>query len=54
VPQAAGPREGSQYRTAGSSLPPAVLSAVQAQISGEPLDRAAEIVAREHGWRADR
>jgi hypothetical protein len=50
-PQAVGQGEESQYRTAGSSLPPAVLSAVQAQISGDPLDRAAEIAARDRGWR---
>jgi hypothetical protein len=44
----------SQYRTASSSLPAEVLSAVQDRISGEPLDRAAEIAARERGWRESR
>jgi hypothetical protein len=44
---------GSQYRTASSGLPPAVLSAVQDRISGDPLDRAAEIAARARGWRGD-
>ena len=43
--------DGSQYRTASSALPPAVLSAVQDRISGDPLDRAAELAARARGWR---
>src|SRR5580698_2654164 len=34
--------EGSGYRTAGSDLPAAILSAVEGQIAGEPLDQAAE------------
>jgi negative regulator of sigma E activity len=51
-PEAAAQGDGSQYRTAGSSLPPAVLSAVQAKIAGDPLDRAAEVAARGRGWRA--
>jgi hypothetical protein len=42
----------SEYRTASSSLPPAILAAVQDQIAGDPLDRAAEIAAREQGWRS--
>lgn len=42
----------SQYRTAGSSLSPAILAAVQEQIAGDPLDRAAEIAARRQGWRS--
>jgi hypothetical protein len=42
---------GSPYRTASSGLPPAVLSAVQDGIAGDPLDRAAEIAARGRGWR---
>lgn len=52
-PEEAGQGEGSQYRTAGSSLPAAVLSAVQTEIAGEPLDRAAEIAARGRGWRVN-
>jgi hypothetical protein len=44
--------DGSKYRTAGSSLSPAILAAVQDQIEGEPLDRAAEIAARQQGWRS--
>ena len=47
-----GPGRDSEYRTASSSLPPAILSAVQDQIVGDPLDRAAEIAAREQGWRS--
>lgn len=43
--------EGASYRTAGSSLPPSILAAVQAQISGEPMDRAAEMKARGEQWR---
>jgi anti-sigma factor RsiW len=43
-----------EYRTAGSSLSPEVLSEVQAQISGEALDRPAEAAARGRGWRAAR
>jgi hypothetical protein len=45
---------GSQgdYRTAGSSLPPSILAAVQAQIAGDPLDRDGEIRARQGGWKA--
>jgi hypothetical protein len=41
---------GGQYRTAGSTLPAAVLGAVEQQMAGEPLDRAAEIAARSHDW----
>lgn len=51
TPEQAAQAAASQYRAAGSSLAPAVLSAVQAQIAGEPLDRAAEIAARGRGWR---
>jgi hypothetical protein len=43
---------GSEYRTAGSSLPPAIATEVQEQISGEPLDRSGEIAARKAGWLA--
>jgi hypothetical protein len=43
---------GSGYRAAGSSLSPAILGAVQDQIAGDPLDRAAEIEARRQGWRS--
>jgi hypothetical protein len=42
--------DGSEYRTASSSLPPAIASAVEEQISGEPLDRTGEIAARKQGW----
>jgi hypothetical protein len=38
------------YRTASSSIPPAVLAAVQARIAGDPLDRDGEIRARQGGW----
>ena len=41
-----------QYRQAASSLPPAVLRAVDDSIAGEPLDSAAETQARAAGWQA--
>jgi hypothetical protein len=40
----------SEYRTASSALSPAILGAVEQQIAGEPLDRAAEMAARRQGW----
>jgi hypothetical protein len=43
---------GSEYRTAESGLPPAIRNAVEEQMSGEPLDRAAEIAARKQQWQA--
>ncbi len=36
---------------AASTLPPAVLAAVEARMTGEPLDAAAEAAARQSGWR---
>jgi hypothetical protein len=47
----AGASQSGGYRTASSLLPPAILSAVQAQIVGDPLDRAGEQSARGAGWR---
>jgi hypothetical protein len=44
--------DGSEYRTASSSLPPAIATAVAEQISGEPLDRTGEMAARKAGWLA--
>jgi hypothetical protein len=44
--------DGSEYRTASSSLPPAIATAVEEQISGEPLNRTDEIAARKAGWLA--
>jgi hypothetical protein len=43
---------GLDYRTASSSLPPAIATAVGEEISGEPLDRTGEIAARKEGWLA--
>jgi hypothetical protein len=40
-----------EYSQAGSALPPAVLSAVEQQIDGEPLDAASEARVKETGWR---
>lgn len=41
-----------QYRQAASSVPPAVLRAIDDSIAGEPLDSVAEFQARADGWRA--
>jgi anti-sigma factor RsiW len=41
----------TEYRTAGSGMPPAVLTAVEEQISGEPLDQAGESAARLQEWK---
>lgn len=38
------------YRQAASSMPAAVVSAVNEEISGEPLDARAEAAARGRGW----
>jgi hypothetical protein len=46
----AGASQSGGYRTASSVLPAAILSAVQAQIVGGPLDRAGEQSARGAGW----
>jgi hypothetical protein len=40
------------YAQAGSALPAAVLSAIEQQIDGEPLDAASEARAKEAGWRS--
>jgi len=40
------------YRMAGSSLPPAVLAAIESRIVGQPLDRTGEIAARRRAWLA--
>jgi hypothetical protein len=41
----------SDYRTAGSGIPTAVLAAVDDLRAGDPLDAAAERAARDHGWK---
>jgi hypothetical protein len=38
------------FRTASSELSPAVLNTVQQEISGEALDQAGELAARQRGW----
>jgi hypothetical protein len=49
--EAAGmPGPAQNLRTAASSLPPALLQAVNERISGEPLNAAAETKARNNGW----
>jgi anti-sigma factor RsiW len=42
-----------EYRQAGSALPAAVLSAVEQQIDGEPLDAASEARVKETGWQRE-
>ena len=42
------------YRQAGSTLPPAVLDAIDARIAGKPLDAAGEAAARARGWQPGR
>jgi hypothetical protein len=44
--------ETTNFRPAGSPLSPAIGAAVEESIEGEPLDRAAEIAARQSGWAA--
>jgi hypothetical protein len=44
------PENNTAYRQAGSALPKSVLQAVDDNISGEPLDAAAESAAREKNW----
>ncbi len=46
-----GPADAGTYRMAGSELPAAVRRAVEASISGEPLDAEAERGAQSSGWR---
>lgn len=47
--------DATEYRTAGSAMSAPILKAVEAEISGEPLDQAAESEARLRGWtRVDR
>ena len=44
-------RQQGDFRQAGSTLPSAILNAVDQQMHGEPLDAAAEQHARDSGWR---
>ena len=44
------PAAGPTYRTAGTGMPPAIVSAVDGLIAGIPLDAAAEKAARDKGW----
>jgi hypothetical protein len=48
--QSARDQSDTNFRTAGSALSPAIRAAVEESIDGEPLDRAAEIAARQAGW----
>lgn len=47
----AGAPGASGYKPASGSMPAAVLSAIEQQIQGEPLDAAGEAAARAHGWK---
>jgi hypothetical protein len=49
--QTGAPFETSDFRRAASETPPAVLTAVEGLIAGEPVDAAAEKTARAAGWR---
>ena len=44
------PGAATGYRQAASMMPPALVSTVADEISGEPLDARAEAAARGHGW----
>ncbi len=47
-----GPRSPlTQYRMAGTLVPPVILGTVESTIDGSPLDAAAEADARARGWR---
>jgi hypothetical protein len=46
----AAPGASGTYRQAASSMPPALIAAVDAEIAGEPLDAAAEAAARSRHW----
>lgn len=48
---AARPEAGGAYRMAASTLPPALLKAIDEQIQGAPLDAAAEQAAQRRGWK---
>jgi hypothetical protein len=40
----------SEYRTAGATMPATILTLVEGQIAGEPLDPAGERAARQRDW----
>lgn len=44
------PRGAGTYRQAASAMPPALIAAVDAEISGQPLDAPAEAAARSRHW----
>lgn len=39
------------FRQAGSNMPTSVLTLIEQQISGEPLDASAELAVRQSGWK---
>lgn len=51
VAVAQAPAGSSEFRTAGSEAPPAVLEAMDNLIAGDPLDAAGEKAAMKAGWR---
>lgn len=50
--QSAHPENDTNFRPAGSAMPAAIRAAVEELIDGEPMDRNAEIAARQAGWTA--
>ena len=44
-------KQGDEYRMAGTELPPAILSAIEASVAGEALDREQEQAARARDWK---
>jgi hypothetical protein len=48
--QSVGAPPGGELRPAAADMPPAVLEAIEAKLSGEPLDIDAERAAREARW----
>jgi hypothetical protein len=44
----------TEFRTAASTTPAAILTLIEGQIAGEPLDPARERSARQHDWSAEK
>jgi hypothetical protein len=53
IQSSGGTGSSSEYRTAGSAMPAAILTLVEGQIAGEPLDPAGERAARQRDWSAE-
>ncbi len=48
----AAPQTGNDYRTAATAMSPIVLTLIEDEIQGEPLDAAGESAARGRGWKS--